>query len=163
MSTTGLSIWRHSGNIVSKLGWNMVSMIDTDHDDGIGFMPLLQNTKWFYSLNCLDSQSKQLLQNSNWTMWSCYYIATFSFKLCFHWEEFSVIQTKLRNRLGTRKVAKLVRCYRELWGATDLDWWLCCEMQSYKQVNVYTTYMQYHYHSINNSQQFLFISALHLH
>jgi hypothetical protein len=35
---------------------------------------------------------------------------------------FGAIQTKLRNRLGLEKAAKLVTCYRELRGETDLDW-----------------------------------------
>ena len=35
---------------------------------------------------------------------------------------FGVIQTKLRNRLGTQKAAKVVTCYRKLRGEIDLDW-----------------------------------------
>ena len=35
---------------------------------------------------------------------------------------FSLIQTKLRNRLGIEKAAKLVACYRSLRGANELDW-----------------------------------------
>lgn len=35
---------------------------------------------------------------------------------------FGAIQTKLRNRLGLEKAAKLVTCYRALRGDTDLDW-----------------------------------------
>jgi len=35
---------------------------------------------------------------------------------------FGAIQTKLRNRLGLEKVAKLVSCYRELRGGAELDW-----------------------------------------
>lgn len=33
-----------------------------------------------------------------------------------------MIQNKLRNRLGIDKAAKLVACYRELRGGTELDW-----------------------------------------
>ena len=35
---------------------------------------------------------------------------------------FGFIQTKLRNRLGLEKAAKLVTCYRELRGTIDFDW-----------------------------------------
>jgi len=35
---------------------------------------------------------------------------------------FGVIQTKLRNRLGIQKAAKLVLCYRVLRGSEELDW-----------------------------------------
>jgi len=74
---------------------------------------------------------------------------------------FGVIQTKLRNRLGTQKAAKVVTCYRKLRGEIDLDWWLCCEILNNKQVHVYIPYtcilyMQYHHHSINDSHHFLF-------
>ena len=36
---------------------------------------------------------------------------------------FGVIQTKLRNRLGLQKAAKLVFCYRFLRGKENIDWW----------------------------------------
>ena len=36
---------------------------------------------------------------------------------------FGVIQTKLRNRLGQQKAAKLVFCYRFLRGKENIDWW----------------------------------------
>ena len=35
---------------------------------------------------------------------------------------FGIIQTKLRNRLGLEKTAKLVACYRELRGCQELEW-----------------------------------------
>ena len=35
---------------------------------------------------------------------------------------FSFIQTKLRNRQGLEKAAKLAICYRELRGTIDFDW-----------------------------------------
>ena len=35
---------------------------------------------------------------------------------------FGAIQTKLHNRLGLEKAAKLVTCYRELHGSMELDW-----------------------------------------
>ena len=35
---------------------------------------------------------------------------------------FSLIQTKLRNRLGLEKAAKLVTCFRELRGSVEFDW-----------------------------------------
>ena len=35
---------------------------------------------------------------------------------------FGVIQTKLRNRLGLQKAAKLVFCYRFLCGKENIDW-----------------------------------------
>jgi len=37
---------------------------------------------------------------------------------------FGTIQTKLRNKLGLEKVAKLVSCYHELRGGAELDWWI---------------------------------------
>ena len=37
---------------------------------------------------------------------------------------FGAIQTKLRNRLGLEKAAKLVSCYRELRGGAELYWWI---------------------------------------
>ena len=35
---------------------------------------------------------------------------------------FGAIQTKLHNRLGLEKAAKLVTCYRELHGSMELNW-----------------------------------------
>lgn len=35
---------------------------------------------------------------------------------------FGLVQTKLRNQLGLEKASKLVSCYRELRGRTELDW-----------------------------------------
>ena len=35
---------------------------------------------------------------------------------------FGLIQSKLRNRLGVQKAAKLVACYRILRGKEELDW-----------------------------------------
>ena len=35
---------------------------------------------------------------------------------------FGAIQTKLRNRLGLEKAAKLVTCYRSLRDNTEIDW-----------------------------------------
>ena len=35
---------------------------------------------------------------------------------------FGLIQTKLRNRLGLQKAAKLVFCYRYLRGKSEIDW-----------------------------------------
>ena len=35
---------------------------------------------------------------------------------------FGVIQTKLRNRLGLSKAAKLVTCYQFLRGKDEIDW-----------------------------------------
>ena len=37
---------------------------------------------------------------------------------------FGAIQTKLCNRLGLEKAAKLVSCYREICGGAELDWWI---------------------------------------
>ena len=35
---------------------------------------------------------------------------------------FSLVQNKLRNRLGLEKTAKLVTCYRESRGSVEFDW-----------------------------------------
>jgi hypothetical protein len=35
---------------------------------------------------------------------------------------FGAVQTKLRNRLGIQKAAKLVACYRTLRGKVEIDW-----------------------------------------
>jgi len=39
-----------------------------------------------------------------------------------HFKNFGAIQTKLRNRLGLEKAAKLVSSYRELRGGAELYW-----------------------------------------
>jgi len=43
-------------------------------------------------------------------------------KMLTIFSNFDVIQTKLHNRLGLEKAAKLVSCYRELRGCAELDW-----------------------------------------
>ena len=43
-------------------------------------------------------------------------------KMLTIFSNFGAIQTKLRNRLGLEKAAKLVSSYREPHGVAELDW-----------------------------------------
>jgi len=43
-------------------------------------------------------------------------------KMLTIFSNFGAIQTKLCNRLGLEKAAKLVSCYREICGGAELDW-----------------------------------------
>ena len=45
-----------------------------------------------------------------------------SFFLKVDGSNFSLVQNKLRNRLGLEKTAKLVTYYRELRGSVEFDW-----------------------------------------
>ena len=40
----------------------------------------------------------------------------------FFFSNFGMIQSKLRNRLGISKAAKLVYCYRMLQGSEEIEW-----------------------------------------